>query len=304
MTSSVPDNVTEAWLPGPDGTGFYTRIYAASDPRAVVLFVHGFSGHCVRYEWMHGVYAARGITVFAYDQRGFGRTALDAEGRTGRKLYGKTSWRQQLADIEWWIKHVQDRHPTLPVFLMGHSMGGALALAFATRASARSSKGRAVGSLAGVVASSPFILRATPTARHVRFFGGLLSLFLPNFVIHTPINPSNLSHDSTKNEANARDPWIIPKGSLQCLNDMLSGGEQLLGKDYKHWPQKLPVLIVHGTADKVTSFKGSEEFFYRINAEDKELKPFQDGFHELAYEPDGVKEKFMDECISWILRHT
>ncbi|KAI1782745.1 hypothetical protein LXA43DRAFT_1103472 [Ganoderma leucocontextum] len=67
--------------------------------------------------------------------------------------------------------------------------------------------------------------------------------------------------------------------------------------------QNLPLLIIHGTADRVISYKGSEEFFYKIKADDKEFKPFQDGFHELAYEPDGVKEKFTDECISWILKH-
>ena len=124
MASPIPlgENVSEAWLPGRDGTQFYTRTYAAPTSRAIVIFVHGFSGHCVRYEWMHGVYASRGITVFAFDQRGFGQTALEAEGKTGQHLYGKTSWSQQLADIEWCIKHVQDLHPNVPVFLMGHSM--------------------------------------------------------------------------------------------------------------------------------------------------------------------------------------
>ena len=122
LTPSSPTLFTEDWLPGPDGTQFYTRTYAAPSPKAIVVFVHGFSGHCARYEWMHGVYASRGITVFAFDQRGFGRTALDAEAKTGKSLYGKTSWREQLGDTEWWIKHVNDRYPTLPVFLMGHSM--------------------------------------------------------------------------------------------------------------------------------------------------------------------------------------
>lgn len=209
MTDSVlPANVTETWLPGPDGVQFYTRTYTAASPHAVVVFVHGFSGHCVRYEWMHGVYATRGITVFTFDQRGFGRTALDAEAKTGHSLYGKTSWPEQLCDIEWWIKHVQDRYPSLPVFLMGHSMvydmscilsshiltyavsqGGALALAFATRTIDTPSK-ETVASLAGVVASSPFLLRATPTARHVRFIGWLLSFLIPNHIVHTHIDPN------------------------------------------------------------------------------------------------------------------
>ena len=142
METSAPNSetFTESWIPGPDGTSFYTRTYTAKPgpARAVVFFVHGFSGHCARYEWMHGEYAARGLTVFTFDQRGFGRTALDAEARAGTPgaLYGKTGWREQLGDIEWWVRYVRDQYPALPVFLMGHSMvSDACALVLAERGS-------------------------------------------------------------------------------------------------------------------------------------------------------------------------
>ena len=115
---------TEAWLPGPENTQFYTRTYpaASSPPRAIVLFVHSFAEHIGRYEWAHGEYAARGITVFAYDQRGFGRTALDKTGKSAHSSYGRTSWREQLADVEWWVRHLGKEHAGVPLFLMGHSM--------------------------------------------------------------------------------------------------------------------------------------------------------------------------------------
>ncbi|KAI0697414.1 lysophospholipase [Cerioporus squamosus] len=277
-SSSTSEPFKERWIPGPDGIEFYTRTYAASSPRAIVVFVHGISGHCARYEWMHGVYASRGITVFAFDQRGFGRTALDAEAKTGQSLYGKTSWREQLSDIDWWVKHVKDQYPALPVFLMGHSMGGALALAFATRVSEPPSKGYHLTS----------------------FWGYRIYLVLPNLIVHTPINPNNLSRDPVRNQANADDPRIIHKGSLRILNDMLSGGEELLWNDYKSWPKNLPLISLHGTSDRVTSFSASEEFSGKIHASDKTFRPFLGGFHELAYEPDGVKERFVDECTDWI----
>ena len=112
----------EAWLPGCDGMQFYTRTYASSSPRAVVLFVHGFAEHVGRYEWAHGEYARQGVSVFAYDQRGFGRTALDKEKKSSGSSYARTSWREQLGDIEWWVEHVKKEFEGLPLFLMGHSM--------------------------------------------------------------------------------------------------------------------------------------------------------------------------------------
>lgn len=112
----------EAWLPGWDGLNFYTRTYTASSPRAVAVFVHGFAEYVGRYEWAHGVYASKSITVFAFDQRGFGLTALDMEHKSKESKYGKTSWADQFADLEWWLKYVKDKFPTLPIFLAGHSM--------------------------------------------------------------------------------------------------------------------------------------------------------------------------------------
>ena len=121
--SSTQQVYTESWLPGRDGIKFYTRTYPAhASPRAAVIFVHGFAEYVARYEWAHGVYASRGINVFAFDQRGFGLTALDRENKSKESKYGKTSWNDQLADIEYWVKHVKNQYPKLPVFLLGHSM--------------------------------------------------------------------------------------------------------------------------------------------------------------------------------------
>ncbi|KAI0663986.1 lysophospholipase [Cubamyces menziesii] len=301
-STSTPPPFTEAWLPGYDGLQFYTRTYHAPSPRAVLLFVHGFAEHTGRYEWAHGVYASRGITVFTYDQRGFGRTALDSKHKSKSSSYGKTGWPDQLSDIEWWVKKLKSEYPSLPLFLMGHSMGGGLALAFPTRPTPPPAL-ETLALLSGVIASSPLLLQTNPASKILRYVGGKASLLLPNFLFDAPVPVEDLSHDAAANEANAKDPWIIQKGSLRGLRDMLSGGEQLLWNDYKRWPRSLPLCIVHGTADRVTSFAAAEEFLNKVDAADKELKPFPDGFHELVHEPDGVKERFVDECISWILKH-
>ncbi|EIW54362.1 lysophospholipase [Trametes versicolor FP-101664 SS1] len=301
-SSPTPRTFTEAWLPGHDGTKFYTRTYPAPSPRAVLLFVHGFAEHLGRYEWAHGEYASQGITVFTYDQRGFGRTALDHPNKSKHSAYGKTSWPDQLSDIEFWVKHLKSEYSELPLFLKGHSMGGGLALAFATRTTP-SPAPETLASLSGIISSSPLLLQSQPVPKLMRYVGGKASLLFPNLLFDAPVPIQDLSHNTAANEANSTDPWIVQKGSLRGLRDMLSGGEQLLWNDHKHWPQSLPLLIVHGTADRVTSFKASEEFYHKVDAADKEFKPFEDGFHELVHEPDGVKERFVDECVSWLLKH-
>ncbi|KAM5537986.1 hypothetical protein V8D89_008462 [Ganoderma adspersum] len=303
-SAPAPPAFIEAWLPGPDGTQFYTRTYpsASSPPRAVLVFVHGFAEHAGRYAWAHGEYAARGVTVFAYDQRGFGRTALDKAHKSAGSAYGRTSWRAQLGDIEWWVRHVRKEHPDVPVFLMGHSMGGGLVLAFGTRGEGAPPAKETVSMLAGVVASSPLVLQTFPASKVLRFIGGKASAVLPNVLIDAPIVIEDLSHDPVANEANANDELIIQKGSLKGIHDMLTGGEHLLANDYKHWPRNLPLLVVHGDADKITSFTAAKELFDKVEAADKTFTPFEGGFHELVHEPEGVKERFVDSCVSWVLK--
>jgi len=84
---------------------------------------------------------------------------------------------------------------------------------------------------------------------------------------------------------------------------MLERGEALLKTHHKNWPEHLPILIIHGTADDVTSHSASKKFIDSIPANDKTHTSYEGGFHELHNEPDGVKEKFIEECITWVEAH-
>jgi acylglycerol lipase len=116
---------TERWLLGPNSTQFYTRFYpTSSPPKALLVFIHGFVEHIARYTQIHTSFAQHGIAVFTFDQRGFGRTALDEKGGKGR-TYGQTSWAAQFEDIEWAVLYARKEvgeQLEVPTFLMGHSM--------------------------------------------------------------------------------------------------------------------------------------------------------------------------------------
>ncbi|KAI0076518.1 lysophospholipase [Panus rudis PR-1116 ss-1] len=295
---------TETWLAGPDGHQFYTRTYAAPapGPRAVILFVHGFAEHIGRYEHVHIDYPKRGITLFSFDQRGFGRTALDKEHRSKDASYGKTSWKYQSGDIEWWAKYLTKEYPGVPLFLMGHSMGGGLSIAFPTRTAPPPSP-ETVKLLRGVIASSPLIQLPTPKPKWLRWTGAKLATLAPYTQFPADVPAEHLSRNPAANEANLKDPLIKRVGTLRGLDDMLSGGERLLESDWQHWPKELPILFIQGTADKVTSFPATEEFFKKVPAQDKKLVPFPDAYHELVHEIDGIPAKLFEECVSWIEAH-
>jgi len=115
---------TETWLSGPKDTKFYTRTYLPQTTalRAVIVFAHGIAEHIGRYGHFHPRLAESGIAVFAFDQRGFGRTAQDRNNKSRDSAIGKTSWDDQMADINWALNHVCSQFDRVPVFLMGQSM--------------------------------------------------------------------------------------------------------------------------------------------------------------------------------------
>lgn len=115
---------TETWLAGPSSTQFYTRTYTPAIPaKAAVVFAHGFAEHVGRYTHFHPILAQSGVAVFAFDQRGFGLTGQDTTGKKSPdSAYGKTSWKEQMADVAWAVEHAKTAFSGVPVFLMGHSM--------------------------------------------------------------------------------------------------------------------------------------------------------------------------------------
>ncbi|TFK21987.1 alpha/beta-hydrolase [Coprinopsis marcescibilis] len=293
---------TEAWLTGPRSTQFYTRSYIPpSNPiRAVVAFVHGFAEHVGRYGHLHPLLAQRGIAVFAYDQRGFGLTAQDTSGKKSKdSAYGKTCWNDQMKDIQWALEHTKKQFADVPLFLMGHSMGGAESLGFATDPEHKD----LLTQIAGVIATGPLIAQTTPAPSLMKWVGGKASILFPNALVPAAVNAGDLSHDEDFNSAYLKDPLIQQAGSLKGLADMLSKGEELRDHRHKNWPPALPVLIVHGTDDKVTCPKTSRGFFDAIPAAKKRYESFEGGYHELQNEPNGVKEKLVEVIVNFVEEH-
>ncbi|EDR09087.1 uncharacterized protein LACBIDRAFT_294023 [Laccaria bicolor S238N-H82] len=295
---------TETWLSGPLDTSFYTRTYApppSTPPKAALVFLHGFAEHVGRYTHFHPLLAERGITVFAYDQRGFGLTAQDTEGKKSKgSAYGKTSWKDQMRDIDWAISHVKETFKGLPVFLMGHSMGGGEVLSYAARPDHSQTN---ISSLSGIIATSPLISQTTPAPKLLKWIGGKLSVLAPHSLIPADVKAEELSHDADSNEAYLKDPLIKQSGSLKGIHDMLSRGESLLHTAHKDWPKDLPAFIIHGTEDKVTCHKASQTFHDKIPALKKKITLFPGGYHELQNEPDGVQEKLADEIKTFVDEH-
>ncbi|GJE97196.1 lysophospholipase-like protein [Phanerochaete sordida] len=302
-TDSTSTPYVEAWLPGFDGHQFYTRLWPAAQPKAAALYVHGFADHVSRYDHIHSAFAQRGIVMFAYDKRGFGKTALDKEHRSPGASYDKTNLELELSDVEFWLQHLSRERPGLPLFLVGYSASGGLVFNFVTRDHAPP-KAETKAMLAGVVGCSPLIYLANPAPGWKRFLATHLSKLAPNMTLAAPMPEELFSRIPEKVEALKRDRLRRPEGTLKGLHDMIASAEQLLDNDKaKAWPENLPLLVTHGTADEVNSPAKSREFFDKVPVQDKKFLSYDGAYHDLFNEADGIAERSLEDVISWIEVH-
>ncbi|KAK4051672.1 hypothetical protein OIO90_004622 [Microbotryomycetes sp. JL221] len=280
-------------LSGPHEERFYTKTWTPVDgPKAAVCFLHGFNEHIGRYDHVFDKYAEEGLAVFAFDQRGF--------GKTGQKTHGVTSWQHQLEDISWAIEHTARIFPTVPLFLMGHSMAGALVIAYATRQPASPH----LDKLAGVVSSAPLLRQAAGARTHMLIvkLGSIVGKLSSKLTVATPLNPDHVCRDPEISKAYAQDPLCEQKGTFKHVADMLLGGEALVTKDYKHWPAKLPLLVIHGSADKITDHDSSKEIVDKLQKEGKpvDFKSLDGLYHEPHNEPGEDRWNAIAVVTDWI----
>ncbi|KAL1949729.1 hypothetical protein VTO73DRAFT_8610 [Trametes versicolor] len=295
---------TEAWIDGFDGHHFYTRTYVppSGPPKAVLVFVHGFADHIGRYEDVHPRFAQRGIAVFAYDMRGFGRTALDETHRSADEYYGKTSRPLELADLEWWVKHVSRTMPKTPIFVMGYSAGGGMTMAFPTRPHAPPTPDT-VALVSGIIAQGPLVHLTYPAAKVLRLIAKGLAKVAPSTPFPAPMPAERFSRNPAVVEALEKDTLRMPRGTARGLDNMLTQGEELLDEGYKRWPKELPLLMAWGTADEVNCPKAGVAFYNKLDIKDKKLIEYEGILHDLLHEAGDIPDKILEEYFTWIEAH-
>ncbi|KAJ7209285.1 Alpha/Beta hydrolase protein [Mycena pura] len=294
---------TESWRTGPEGTEFYTRLYKAPDPLAILVFVHGAAEHCGRYTEMHTKLAAEHrISVFAFDLRGFGRTAADTEHKSPDSAYGRTWWPEQLDDLEWAILEAnQELGEALPLFTMGTSQGGGVVVGL--HCDPARANNPAVKTVHGVIGGSTTVVLAKPLSGPLKWIFRQLVRVSPWMVYPIRNKTEELSRNPESGKAYNEDPLIRTPGSLKGLYYMLEEGGMLLASRYANWPKDLPVLFLHGDADPIVSYSSTKALFDKLPATDKKFIAYKGGYHELHFEPDGIKEKSMKNLVEFIHSH-
>jgi alpha-beta hydrolase superfamily lysophospholipase len=264
-----------------DGTEIFAQGWEPKPPpRDVVCLVHGLGEHSGRYAHVAEAFGLAGYATLALDQRGHGKTS----GPRGQA----PSFEAFMDDIGRLLQEADRRYPGLPQYLYGHSMGGSFVLNYVLQRRPR---------LAGVIASAPALETAfTPPAWKVAI-GKLLVNWWPGLTLPNGLEVDSISRDPEVVRRYREDPLVHRRLSARLGLDLLRYGRWALDHAAEF---SLPLLLMHGGADRLTSAQASREFAARAG-EGCTLKIWKGFFHELHNEPE--KELVLDYVVDWLNAH-
>lgn len=259
-------NVNTGKIKTADGKKLFYRCWPGKSNRPVLLFVHGLGEHSGRYRHPVAFFGRLGYTMYAYDQRGHGRSE-------GRRAYAER-FARLLGDLEQVLGFIKKREGKKKVILVGHSFGGQVALTYASRHP---------NGISGLITSSANIRLRMPVPYLKKKVGRLLAYVIPTFTMNSGIEPSYVSHDPKEVEAFEKDPLINKEITVRMADLMFDNQDRLLAIARQ---VKVPCLLMHGTEDPISDPKGSEDFYRACSVKDKQLKLYPGLYHELFNEID------------------
>lgn len=267
----------------PDGQELYYQGWTPdAEPKGVVCLVHGLGEHAARYAHVGEALNAAGYALLGFDQRGHGKTP----GKRGVT----PPFDRLMDDIGLLLDEAAKRFPGKPRFLYGHSMGGNWVLNYALRRKP---------AIAGVISTSPGLRTAfKPPAAQI-FAGKILYKLAPAFVMPNGLELGAISRDPTTVAAYQADPLVHDKMSARLGMDILQQGEWAIAHASEFPP--IPLLLVHGSCDRLTSAPATEEFAKRVKAANHKnvtLKLWPECYHETHNDPE--RAEVIAYMIAWL----
>ena len=260
----------------------YRRSWLPEEPAgAAILLVHGLGEHSGRYEHLARHCTARGFAVHAIDHYGHGKS----DGHPGYV----ERFSVYLDGAAALLDEVQAAHGDAPVFLLGHSMGGLIA---ATLLLERQDAFRAC------VLSGPAFRSDQEPPGFVMAFVRLLAAIVPTVPI-LGLDPAGVSRDPEVVRDYVADP-LVHHGKLtaRLIAQMSLAMRHALAQANRI---RLPLLVLHGDADVLTSPAGSQALYEAVGSDDKTLKLYPGLYHEIFNEPE--KDAVLADMTTWLEAH-
>ncbi|GFO44086.1 monoglyceride lipase [Plakobranchus ocellatus] len=269
-----------------NGLKIFCRYWSidVSSPRALVFICHGAGEHVGPYTQLAEMLTKENFFVFGHDHQGHGQSE-------GSRVH-IDDLRHYCRDIFAHIDRIKQDFPTLPVFIIGHSMGGAVTIL--------SGLDRP-DYFQGVVLIGPVVTSDQDQIGPIKaFFGKIIARLIPQFPV------LNL-----ESKYLSRDPKVVEDYENDKLNYLgackakwtLCIYHAVLEIESKLSTIEWPFLCMHGECDSLVKCEGSMALYEKAASKDKTLTIYPKAYHQLhlEIEPDGSKAR--QQIVDWLVNH-
>jgi alpha-beta hydrolase superfamily lysophospholipase len=266
-----------------DGLDLHATFYPGSDPKGVLVVSHGLGEHSGCYEGFARTIAGtpETVDVLTFDYRGHGRSP----GRRGVVR----RYADFVLDLRSALDRAAELRPGAPLFLMGHSNGGQVALHAILAEPAR---------VEGLILSNPSLRIAARVPAHKYVAGLVLRRLAPFVTLTSTVTDEQLTRDPESLAQRRADPLRHGRISAPLFFGMVEGGATVLSRAES---VQLPALMILGAADTVVDPTATRAFFDRLGSADKTLKVYPEALHEPLN--DVEREAVVADILAWLSRH-
>lgn len=271
---------TEGSFKNKDAQNIIYRAFLPENPRAAVVLVHGLGEHSLKYDYFAEAVYGKGLAFFVYDQRGHGRSG-------GIRCHVDT-FDDFVEDLRQFVEIAKIESLRDEVFIVGLSLGGLTSLAFSIKYG---------GMIKGVVASAPALRFTRPPSGIETGVAGILALLCPRMTTPNRVPFEYLSHDRELIEKTKDDKYSQRILSFKLFAELEKAARYVFENAAA---MEAPVLLLHGTEDKVMDPRATKDFYGRVSSADKEIRLYDGLYHELLRETK--RQEIINYILGWITK--
>jgi alpha-beta hydrolase superfamily lysophospholipase len=260
---------------------FYQYWLPETDPRAVLLVVHGFAEHSGRYMNLVNRFVGLGYAVYAADHQGHGRSE-------GVRAYVER-FEEYTDTLVKFREIVREAQKDRPLFVVGHSMGGLIG---ALHLLSHQDK------LSGAILSGPGVKAPDNISAVTIFAGKIISSLMPRMGM-IKLEEDAVSRDAAVLKAYKDDPLVYHgKITARLGAEMLKAMGRVQAEASKI---KLPILILQGTGDRLVEPDGAQMLYDNVSSIDKKVIFYEGFYHEVFNEPE--HDRVLNDVETWLESH-
>jgi alpha-beta hydrolase superfamily lysophospholipase len=280
QAATSPPQHREGTFAGTGGLRLYHQAWMPPDTqrkKAVLINLHGLGDHSGLYPTLASHFPALGIALYAYDMRGNGRSP-------GQRAYLR-GWHEYRGDLNAFVDLVRKWEGDLPIFILGNSLGGLVVLDYALHYPA---------GLSGVIAAAP-PLGELGVPPFLMALGRAMSRICPRFSLKVGMDLSGLARDPAVVDTILADPLFHRRGTARLSTEVTAAIRRVQARAET---LSVPLLILHGSADRMVPPQGSRLFFSRLEQTDREFREYPGAYHGLF--ADIGYQKVLADLEHWL----